>query len=145
MDLAKLAENHCASMNDWLSQNRDNLPATYDEVIRFPAECRKLLFVELPPAVQSAVWRTQIERYRAQHPALNAEQRAVLDRAAELLSPSSLAIPQDSPERTAFDAAVEALHEQSVNAFGKKETGILFAQIGPGDEESVRAQFGGRQ
>ena len=129
-------------MQAWIAQNKDNLPATYDEVVRFPPECRKFLYLELPPEMQSTVWRTQIERYRARHPSLNTEQQAVVDRATQVLCPQSFAISPDSPEWAMFMAELESLHDQSVAAFGKHDTFILLAQIGPGDEEDLKAQFG---
>src|SRR5262245_7943260 len=98
MELAKLAEYHCEPMKAWIARNKDNLPATYDEVIRFPPQCRRLLYIELSPAVQSSLWRTQIERYRARHPSLDAEQEALLDRAIQVISPASCALSPDSPE-----------------------------------------------
>jgi hypothetical protein len=130
-------------MQEWIAQDRSRLPTTYDEFLRYPAECRRLLYIELPPAMQSVLWRTQIERYRSRHPDLTSAQLAVLDRALELLSPTSFAISQDSQQWKIFMASVESLTEESLRVFGEHETGILFAQLGPGDKKSVSAQFGG--
>jgi hypothetical protein len=137
-----LGENHCERMQGWIAQHRGSLPSTYDDILRFPAECRKLLFNEQPPAVQSALWRTQLTRYREQHPALTAEQSAVLGRAIELLSPSVFAVPTGAPERSRADRQLRDLEQQAIKAFGVEETRALLAQLGPASPASLRAQFG---
>jgi hypothetical protein len=119
----------CAQVARWIDENRDRLPSSYDEIVRFPEQFRWAIFSAHRPDVRSALFRAQFARFRLR-PALTEEQRDVLDRADVLMSPALYA-PHDSP---AYLATVEMqldLERRSIAAFGPEETWALMAHLGP--------------
>src|SRR5262245_28485609 len=76
----------CEATHQWLTEHRGAV-ISYDNLSIFPVECRRFIYVEQTAAVQSTLWRTQYERYRAAHPSLSEEQQSVLSLAVELASP----------------------------------------------------------
>src|SRR5512132_21481 len=91
-------DNSAESILGWIALNRANLPTDYDELGRLPWAYRRVVFGELPPATRSALFRTHYERYALAHPNMSPAQRAVLDRATELMTPDVYTLPRESPE-----------------------------------------------
>src|SRR5262249_1673124 len=119
----------------------DRLPSTYDELSALPVECRKYIYLTLSPVQQSAIWRTQFDRYREQHPSMTAEQRRMLQHATDLLSPELFAVRRDTPDWSRMVAEpIHGLEKEARSAFGAEETALLLAQIGPSDAASNARQ-----
>lgn len=73
----------CKFIDDWILENRDNLPSTFDELARLPLAYRKRVFLELSPEQQSALWQTHLSRWLAgawgsANGVLSDEQRALV-------------------------------------------------------------------
>ncbi|MGK4005752.1 bacteriocin fulvocin C-related protein [Sorangium sp. So ce1036] len=137
------AEDDGGKVQDWIAANRDRLPSTYDELVRFPPQYRKAIFAAQTPEVRSVFFRSQFERYREQHPSLSAEQRAALAYAIELTTPELFSASRYSPgpERS-VDAKLRELQERMIAAFGVDEARGLVAQLGPLDPAATKQPFG---
>jgi hypothetical protein len=125
------SEDNCEQVARWVDQNRDALPSTYDEIVRFPDQYRGAIFGALQPEMQSALFRAQIARFRFRQ-SLTDEQLAVLNRADTLMSPA-LYTKRDSLDPD----TVEMMHDlerRSTAAFGLEEARALIAHLGPPEE-----------
>jgi hypothetical protein len=135
------AEDDSEKVQAWIAANRTRLPSTYEDVSRFPPQYRKAIFVAQTPEVKSSLFRTQIERYRQQHPSLSAEQRAVLARATEMVTPELFTTRSGPPERLReVDAQLRDLMKQAIAAFGFDEARSIFVDLGPADPKSTPAE-----
>ena len=124
----------CTQIDRWVEANRTKLPTDYDELGRLPMPYRRVVFGSLPPATRSALFQTQFERYATEHPDMNAEQQAALQKSRELFTPELYAAPPESPDRQAPERApLAAFQQQAFAAFGREVTIQLFATIGPED------------
>lgn len=127
-------EDNSEKVQAWIAVNRTRLPSTYEEVSRFPPQYRKAIFVAQTPEVKSSLYRTQLERYRQQHPSLSTEQRAVLARVTEMLTPELFTLQGRSPERFRdADAQLRELKKQAIAAFGFDEARSILVDLGPTD------------
>ena len=128
----------CVSIQDWVEQNRSKLPTDYDELGRLPWAYRRVVLGELPPATRSALFQTHYERYALAHPDMSPAQRAVLDRAKELMTPDVYALPRESPEwKTRIGAPQAELERQARAAFDPDEVVQIFSTIGSEDPATV--------
>ena len=129
-----IGDNSAEQIMGWVEANRTKLPTDYDELGRLPMPYRRVVFGLLPPATRSALFQTQFERYATEHPDMNAEQRAALQKGRELFTPELYAAPPESPDRQAPERApLAAFQQQAFAAFGRELTIQLFATIGPED------------
>jgi hypothetical protein len=88
------------------------------------------------------MWTTQLERYKAAHPSLAEEQKAVLDRAIAFFSSERFGAEPGSPEWPAVAAEMHEHEQQAIRTFGKDEARKLMAQLGPADPEGRQRMFG---
>jgi uncharacterized membrane protein len=134
-------EDDSEKVQAWIAANRTRLPSAYDDVIRFPSQYRKAIFVAQTPEVKSSLFRTQLTRYRQQHPSLSTEQRTVLARATEMVTPELFATRSSSPERFRdADAQLRELTEQAIAVFGFDEARSIFVDLGPTDPGMQRGE-----
>ena len=127
-------DNSAEAIQRWIVLNRAHLPTDYDELGRLPWAYRRVVFGELPPTTRSALFQTHYERYALAHPDMSTAQRAVLDRAKELMTPDVYALPHESPEwKTRIGAPQAELERQARAAFDRTELARIFAMIGPED------------
>lgn len=118
------ADQSCAAASAWVSANRDRLPETYDEIIRYPMVYRRAIYSNLSPAAKSRFWVTHLVRYRDAHPEGSEAQNAhigelirVADRASSFThKPGSW---------------VKNLSQKTIRLFGSTEAGLLAATLGP--------------
>ena len=126
------------AIQSWIVLNRAHLPTDYDELGRLPWAYRRVVLGELPPATRSALFQTHYERYALAHPDMSPAQRAVLDRAKELMTPDVYALPRESPEwKTRIGAPQAELERQARAVFDRTELMRIFAMIGPEDPVSL--------
>jgi hypothetical protein len=130
----------CDTAHTWVYENRGEV-MSYDELLGFPVECRKFIYGEQPKSVQSSMWITQFDRYKAAHLSMTDEQRAALERAVSLLSSERVGADHDSPEWAAVETEIHELELQAIRAFGRYEAGMLIAQLGPADSEGIPEVF----
>lgn len=116
----------------WVKANRDRLPSGYSEFASYPADYRRAVYGALPALARSDLWVAHFAHYRKTHPALTAEQSAVLDDATRL-APQIIAGRQQG-------AAAEGLETAAVAAFGESEARAILRALGPVDPvETPRA------
>jgi hypothetical protein len=58
----------CQQIDEWIATNRNVLPRSYDELVRFPLPYRKRIFAELEPDVRASLWQTHLERWLTNDP-----------------------------------------------------------------------------
>jgi hypothetical protein len=102
----------------WVVAHRDQLPQAYDELIAHPLVYRKAIYRASTPAVRSQFWQEHLQRYRAAHPTLSAQQEAVLNRFQDLA-------------RTNGATLSKADEQAASDAFGPGEAHAIFATLGP--------------
>jgi hypothetical protein len=131
----------CDAAHTWVYEHY-GAAMSYDELLAFPVECRRFIYGTQPKSAQRAMWTTQLERYKAAHPSLSEEQRAVLDRAIAFFSSERFGAPPGSPEWAAMEAEMREQEQQAIRVFGEDEVRTLFAQLGPADAEGMHRMFG---
>lgn len=127
------ASDSCADVDAWIEENQGRLPSEYDAILQFPDQYRRAIFATQSADVQSALWQTQFERYRVQHAPLTVDQSAVLEFAADLVSPELFTMPQEE----AASLVARVLEPRVIEAFGVDEGRALLGQLGPVDPASV--------
>jgi hypothetical protein len=132
-----MSADSCIQVRAWIERNQDSLPSTYETIARFPPQYRKAIVVAQSPAIQSRLWRTHLERYIAEHPALTAEQSAVLELAVELATPALFAMSEESFTKIAGSRSLAELGRRATSAFGAGEARAVLEEIGR--EESATA------
>ncbi|WP_163570136.1 bacteriocin fulvocin C-related protein [Fodinicola feengrottensis] len=123
------AEQANTSAQAWVAAHRHNLPAEYDEVISYSMAYRKAIYQALPASARSRLWVTQIDRYRASHPSLTAEQSGVLDRVRTIAATEKYF----SNDRTSAtpDTVVKNVEADAERVLGRDQTRTLLATLGP--------------
>jgi hypothetical protein len=115
----------------WARLNRDKLPRTYDDFVRYPLAYRRAIFVELPAAQRSNMWCEHLASYRASKGAgLSQGQMTVLDSAMRLARDHAMFTP-GPPGRAQREKALPDLTEAAIAALGKDEAIALLATLGP--------------
>jgi hypothetical protein len=112
----------------WVAANRDRLPRTYDGISAQPVAYRRAIWAELPAPDRSTLWLAHLDRYRADHPDLTADQREVLDRAGVLAADPAIFATVPS---AAARLRMEELQPAALRAFGTDEGRLAFATLGP--------------
>lgn len=79
------ATTQCKVIDDWILENRGNLPSTFDAIARFPLPYRKRIFLELSPDQQAGLWQAHLNRWLAgawgpEHGVLSEAQRELVAR-----------------------------------------------------------------
>lgn len=116
--------------DEWVNKNLQDLPRTYDAFVRFDVAHRRAIFSALPAEVRSRLWITQLERYRIEHPFLNAPQGQVLEAASRIAGePSTF----EGRLTDGVHRELEDLRIAAIAAFGKEEGRSLLTMIGPTD------------
>ena len=129
----------CASITAWVAEKRDDLPASYEELARFPVAYRRAIFDALPPAAKSSLWQQHFQAYRAAHPGLTPEQKAFIQKARSLISPGLFVNHASMAESTEVDTRVSTLRSEAAMAFPESELYGLLANLGPADPADHRA------
>jgi hypothetical protein len=123
-----LAEDSCSAARAWVDANRGRLPESYDEIAARPMAYRRAILGALPPQTQSRLWLEHVQRYRASHPGLTAEQTSVAERVAAVAATASTFQPAAGPELT---QRLRGLEQAAVRALGRDQAGALLATFGP--------------
>jgi hypothetical protein len=123
------ADESCGPGHAWVEANSDRLPAEYDEFVLYSMAYRRAIFSELTPEQKSRLWREHFDRYLASHPHLTAEQVEAIQQAIALASPATYAAQAGGEEGAG--EAFNQLKRDVVAAFGKDESRLLFATLGP--------------
>jgi hypothetical protein len=117
----------CERAKAWVAEHAGLLPTTLDELSKFPAEYRRAIFAASPPAIKSALYREQYQRFAADR-SLTLEQDRVLAEAIELASVSAY-------EKGTSDAILQqrltALADKISKAFRDREDRLVFYRLGP--------------
>lgn len=72
------AEGTCGEIDAWIDANKASLPNLYDDFVALPLTHRIRMFQHLSPAVQAALWRTQLTRALEAENDLTDEQRELV-------------------------------------------------------------------
>ena len=83
--------------NAWASSHTPT-STTLEELAGYPAEYRQALFQALPPAEQSRLWHTQLQRVLDTEPNLNTDQRAFIVNVMVMATPASFIKDMPKPE-----------------------------------------------
>lgn len=51
----------------WVDENLDHLPTTYEEFASYPVRYRKVIYTKLPLQTRAAFWRVHLDRFMAAH------------------------------------------------------------------------------
>ncbi|WP_407674372.1 bacteriocin fulvocin C-related protein [Nonomuraea glycinis] len=121
----------------WVQANRANLPTTYEAFSKHDLAYRRAIFAELPAKTRSNLWVAHVKRYRAAHPHLNEEQRAIVEDTLALFSDHSIFEGKPTPETS---ARMVPLIERAVNALGAVEAYSLTADLGPSSSLTPKPQ-----
>lgn len=129
------AEERRSAAAKWVAAHEGQLPQTYSEIIKYSMDYRMAIYRSLPVSTRAQLWSEQLKRYRAQHPALTAEQDAVLRRIEAACEKDSNFefVPSGQP-RSREEQELEAT---TVRAFGKDEARRLVATLGPPSKSST--------
>lgn len=119
------AERAGAAAAEWVEQNKDRLPTTYEDIIAYPLTYRRAIHARLSPTAQRQLWMEHLSRYRAAHPDLDPRQRAVLSKAIATASK-----PATFESALAPDEALDRLGTIAIEAFGKQQARGLLATLG---------------
>lgn len=57
----------CASAEQWVNDNIDHLPSTYDEFAKYQVAYRTKIYARLPLQTRAAFWRVHLDRFIATH------------------------------------------------------------------------------
>jgi hypothetical protein len=131
----------CDAAHTWIYEHHGAVMG-YDELLTYPVECRRFIYGAQPRSAQRTLWTTQLDRYKAAHPSLTEEQRAVLDRAIAFFSSERFGAEPGSPAWAAMEAEMHEQEQQALRVFSKDEVRTLFAQLGPADPEGTHRMFG---
>jgi hypothetical protein len=119
----------------WVASNKGNLPRDYEAFAASGMEIRKAVYEEIQPDERRQLWREHLRRYDARRASMTDDQRAVLDRAIELVDKESLF---SGPPGDGLREELGILGERATAAFGKEEARAMLATLGP----AVSAQDG---
>ncbi|MEV1023211.1 bacteriocin fulvocin C-related protein [Streptomyces sp. NPDC050264] len=116
----------------WVKANPGRLPSGYSEFASYPADYRRAIYGALSPSDRSELWVAHFANHRKTHPALSAEQSAVLDDATRL-APQIIAGRRQG-------AAVDGLETAAVAAFGASEARAILRTLGPADTQGAASR-----
>ncbi|UQA59474.1 bacteriocin fulvocin C-related protein [Polyangium aurulentum] len=119
-------EDGCETVHAWVERNHDNLPSTYNEVVRLPKPYRKGVFNASSPSVKSSLWRSHLSHYMESHPSMSQEQQAVLAEATAFASEELYS--GDTSEAT--DARAQQILDDAKKVFSSADVGQIFTELG---------------
>ena len=109
------------------SLNAQALHSAALTINEYPPLYRRAIMGALDPAGRSDAWRARFDDYLASHPALSAEQIAVVQEARAVASPEAFA-PPVSPD---VQARIGAVFNAAIRTLGARDAGELFVTLGP--------------
>ncbi|WP_405753472.1 bacteriocin fulvocin C-related protein (plasmid) [Streptomyces sp. NBC_00012] len=124
------AEDRQVAAKAWVEANRNQLPQSYDAVIAYNLEYRRAIYRELPASARRQLWLEQLQRYRADHPSLTAEQHHALDHITAIAEKESTFAPRRVASHSARKEEQD-VKETAVQAFGHDEAYAILASLGP--------------
>jgi hypothetical protein len=104
--------------------------AAYNALTALEPSQRKALYSALSNDVRAGLARLQHQMYLADHPALTADQRAVLNGLIATLTPEMYAPASPSATQIAGRAEMERLHQRAAELFTPDEMGQIFFRLG---------------
>ncbi|MES2176287.1 MAG: bacteriocin fulvocin C-related protein [Gemmatimonadota bacterium] len=109
----------------WVEAHRDKLPRTLAELSTFPIPFRKVVVNAASHEQRLSFWREHFRTFTGEDSSLNAEQRAFVLEASEML-----------PElfggtRESFQARAREFEERMLGVFSREQAGLIFAVLGP--------------
>jgi hypothetical protein len=136
-----LASRHSKAAQRWVAANMSRLPERYEELVSYSLPYRRAIFAASSPGIRSRLWTEQLQRYRASHPRLSADQAAVLDHATVFAANPSH-FTAGSSERAGIKEHVNDLHDATVQAFGLVTAYALLGTLGPAEISEVPTSSG---
>jgi hypothetical protein len=124
----------CELAAQWVKENMDNLPQSYNELLTTPAEYRSAIFSALTPEIKSQIWVEHLESF-LQTNELSREQASLIKEAIDIASqPSTFEpFPEQNSELT---ATLSNIREQAKVLFGDKSV-LIFASLYTNDLNSA--------
>lgn len=126
------AASSCSIAEAWAVEHVTELPRDYDSFVELPLSHRKAVYSRLAAEERQSLWHTQWDAALSRED-LTDDQRAVILEAIQVMTPDTFAL-LERKRGWRYQQALEqvrALEARALAAFGKKEAGELFAQIGP--------------
>lgn len=93
----------------------------------YPGLYRKAIMGSLSPADRSDAWRAYFRGYAESHPALTADQRAVIQEAIDIASPEAFT----APVAPAVKERIGKIFTKAEKSLGKSVASELFVTLGP--------------
>jgi hypothetical protein len=112
-----------------------DLQLAASDIDRYPARYRRALMSALTPADRADAWRAQFDRYVSSHPALTADELAVIEQARALLTAETFTPPLSQELR----AEIDATFSRTIEVLGEEAARDLFVNLGPADPGSDNA------
>ena len=103
------------------------LRAAAAHIDTYPGLYRKAIMATLSPVDRSETWRSYFRAYSESHPALTAEQRAVIQEAIDIASPEAFT----PPVAPALKARIGEIFTKTETVLGKAAATELFVTLGP--------------
>lgn len=127
-DTPAFAERARKSAASRATAHKNNLPERYDDVVKYSMPYRKAIYGAQTPKVRSDLWTTHLTRYRGGRPNLTSDQARVLDRVIRFAGDEKMfgAGPSGTTGRQ-----LHSLQAAATSAFGRGDTGRIFATLGP--------------
>jgi hypothetical protein len=113
---------------EWVADlSAEEIAAASANIEHFPSLYRRAIMGALVPQDRSSVWRDQFQKYISAHPALTADQRAVLQDAMDAASPAAF----QPPVNAELKERIGQIFARAVKVLGPKDAGELFVTLGP--------------
>jgi len=138
LSAAASAEDACRQSQSWVESHRAELPTTYEGLSAYPVNQRRAIFRAATPETRSEFWRSHLEQYVADHPALTEKQVEVIQQALRLATVEQFGVIDRSksgarpptPDLVDLDKEIRA-------AFEPAQAGEIFAVLGKPGEGGV--------
>jgi len=124
----------CNAVAQWVTQHEQELPRTYGEIIRYPANYRKAIQAKLPWTVRREMWLTQFKLYSESEllaPNQRTFVRAAMVPFSEMLD---VATPQARREHIG-----DSLNVVASTVLGRDLHHAIFFVLGPDDPKTVQS------
>lgn len=123
-------ESNCERMERaWLAANASNLPQSYEDILVFPEDERRIAFRHVDAATQSAIWRGHFAAFAARND-LDSAQRELIARASLVSSPELFGQHAGDPGFAAAQAPLLQVVADAEAHFSPEQIRDIFYRLG---------------
>ena len=135
LPVARTPEPAAAAL-EWTGRlDAEGLASAAANIQQYPVRYRRAIMTTLTPADRGDIWQRHFQAYASRNPELSAEARAVIDRAAALVTNEAFQLPL-GPE---LEDKIDALFTDAIEYLGDDVARELFVDLGPRDVRQVNA------